>query len=145
MIAKHPWILKSRFRSKAYGWKGSSFAIKRLKEAVSEIKKVARIDAVTAAGGAVSLFERFWPALELLIHLQPCARHRFLSGKFHELARSSVRHHRDNIDVSGRALQSVCLDHGKSTHATQGCLLRKLAVEILQKREPRLNGRAWMF
>ena len=61
---KTAWTFKSRFRSKAYGWKGSSLAIKRLKEAASEIKKVARTDAVTAADGAVSLFERFWPALE---------------------------------------------------------------------------------
>lgn len=61
---KTAWIFKPRFRSQAYGWKGSSLASKRLKEAVSEIKKVARTDAVTAADGAVSLFERFWPALE---------------------------------------------------------------------------------
>jgi len=64
MTAKYQWTFKSRFRSKAYGWKGSSLAIKRLKEAVSEIKKVARTDAVVAADGAVILFERFWPALE---------------------------------------------------------------------------------
>ena len=64
MFAKHPWAFKARFRSKAYGWKGSSLAIKRLKEAVAEIKKVARTDAVVAADGAVTLFERFWPALE---------------------------------------------------------------------------------
>ncbi len=64
MIAKHPWLFKARFRAKTYGWKGSSLAIKRLKEAVSEIKKVARMDAVMAADGAVTLFERLWPALE---------------------------------------------------------------------------------
>ena len=64
MISKHSWAFKVRFRSKAYGWKGSSLAIKRLKEAVFEIKKVARTDTVAAAGGAVTLFERFWPALE---------------------------------------------------------------------------------
>jgi tetratricopeptide (TPR) repeat protein len=63
-LGKRTWIFKSRFRSKASGWKGSSLAIKRLKEAVSEIKKVARTDAVVAADGAVTLFERFWPALE---------------------------------------------------------------------------------
>jgi hypothetical protein len=62
---KTAWTFKSRFRSKAYGWKGSSLAIK-LKEAVSEIKKVARTDAVAASDGAVSLFERFWPELERL-------------------------------------------------------------------------------
>ena len=64
MKAKHHWTFKSRFRSKAYGWKGSSLASKRLKAAVSKIKKIARTDAVNAADGAVSLFERFWPALE---------------------------------------------------------------------------------
>ena len=61
---KTAWEFKSRFRAKAYGWKGSSLASQRLKEAVAEIKKAARTDAVTAADGAVSLFERFWPALE---------------------------------------------------------------------------------
>ncbi|MGC4049974.1 MAG: hypothetical protein QM757_11370 [Paludibaculum sp.] len=64
MTAKHTWTFKSRFRSKAYGWNGSSLASKPLKEAVSEIRKFARTDAVAAAEGAVSLFERFWPALE---------------------------------------------------------------------------------
>ena len=64
MVGKYPWEFRARFRSKAYGWKGSNLAIRRLKEAVSEIRKVARTDAVTAADGAVTLFERFWPALE---------------------------------------------------------------------------------
>ncbi|MCC6536545.1 MAG: hypothetical protein IT162_03285 [Bryobacterales bacterium] len=58
------WSFKSRFRSAAYGWKGSSLAVQRIKEAVAEIKKAARTDAVTAADGAVILFERFWPALQ---------------------------------------------------------------------------------
>ena len=39
--SKPLWIFKSRFRAKTYGWKGSSLAVKRLKEAVAEIKKVA--------------------------------------------------------------------------------------------------------
>ena len=64
MTAKHSWAFKARFRTRAYGWKGSSLAIRRLKEAVSEIKMVARTDAVVAADGAVTLFERFWPSLE---------------------------------------------------------------------------------
>ncbi len=64
MTAKHPWTFKSRFRSKAYAWNGTALATKRLKEAVAEIKKHARTDPVNAADGAVSLFERFWPALE---------------------------------------------------------------------------------
>ena len=60
----HKWTFKSRFRANAYGWKGTALASKRLKEAVSEIKKVARSDLVTAADGAVSLMERIWPALQ---------------------------------------------------------------------------------
>lgn len=64
MIEKHSWNFKSRLRAKAFGWKGSSLAIRRIKEAVSEIRKVSRADPVTAADGAVTLFERFWPALE---------------------------------------------------------------------------------
>jgi hypothetical protein len=64
MPGKHPWKFKAHFRARAYGWKGSNLAIKRLKEAVSEIKRVARTDSITAAEGAVSLFERLWPSLE---------------------------------------------------------------------------------
>lgn len=64
MVNKNAWTFQARFRAKAYGWKGSSLAIKRLKEAVTEIKKAARTDAVWAADGAVTLFERFWPSLE---------------------------------------------------------------------------------
>jgi hypothetical protein len=35
-----------------------------LKQAVAEIKKVARTDPVTAADGVVSLIERIWPAFQ---------------------------------------------------------------------------------
>jgi hypothetical protein len=35
-----------------------------LKEAVAEIKKIAKVDPVTAADGVVSLMERIWPAFE---------------------------------------------------------------------------------
>jgi len=60
----HKWTFKSRFRANAYGWKGTALATKRLKEAVSEIKKVAKTDLVTAADGAVGLMERIWPSLQ---------------------------------------------------------------------------------
>lgn len=60
----YKWTFKSRFRANAYGWKGTALATKRLKEAVSEIKKVAKSDPVTAANGAVSLMERIWPSLQ---------------------------------------------------------------------------------
>ena len=45
---KHIWIFRARFRRHAFGWR-SQPAIKRIKEAVSEIKKVAHKDA--ALGG----------------------------------------------------------------------------------------------
>lgn len=58
----HKWQFKSRFRRNAFGWR-SQPAVKRVREAVSEIKKVARRDKVLAAEGAVSFLERVSPAL----------------------------------------------------------------------------------
>jgi hypothetical protein len=62
----HKWTFKSRFRANAYGWKGTALATKRLREAISEIKKVAKSDPITAADGAVGLMERIWPALQAI-------------------------------------------------------------------------------
>jgi hypothetical protein len=59
----HKWEFKARFRRHAFGWK-SQPAITRVKQAVAEIKKVARIDPVLAADGAVAFIERLSPALE---------------------------------------------------------------------------------
>ncbi len=64
MAAKHTWAFKSRLRSGAFGWGASDLACQRLKEAVTEIKKLARTDPVTAGDGFVSLMERIWPAFE---------------------------------------------------------------------------------
>jgi hypothetical protein len=64
MAAKHTWTFKARLRSRAFGWRGSHLACQRLKEAVTEIKKVARTDPVTAGDGFVSLMERIWPAFQ---------------------------------------------------------------------------------
>src|SRR5256886_10442349 len=64
MTSGHRWAFKARFRSHAYGWRGSSLASTRLKEAVREINSVAKSDRVLAAEGCVSLMERLWPALE---------------------------------------------------------------------------------
>ena len=64
MAAGPKWKFKARFRAKAYGWRGSALAISRLKEAVSEIKAVAKSDPVAAGDGIVSLMERIWPAFE---------------------------------------------------------------------------------
>lgn len=60
---KHNWEFKPRFRRGAFGWR-SQPAVKRVKEAVSEIKKVARHDPLLAAEGAVCFIERVAPALE---------------------------------------------------------------------------------
>lgn len=64
MAAKHTWTFKPHLRTRAFGWNGSHLACQRLKEAVSEIKLVARTDPVTAADGVVSLMERIWPAFQ---------------------------------------------------------------------------------
>jgi len=57
------WEFKACFRRHAYGGK-SQPAIKRVNQAVKEIKKVARKDPVLAADGAVTRIERLSPALE---------------------------------------------------------------------------------
>ena len=64
MPTKHSWAFKSRLRTRAFGWNSSHLACQRLKEAVAEIKKMAKVDAVTAGEGVVSLMERIWPAFE---------------------------------------------------------------------------------
>jgi hypothetical protein len=59
----HRWDFKARFRRGAFGWR-SQPAVIRVREAVAEIRKVARRDAVLAADGAVQFLERVSPALE---------------------------------------------------------------------------------
>ncbi len=61
---KFKWTFPARFRKDAYRWNGSRLASQRLREAVSEIKKVAKKDPVHGADGAVRLMEKLWPALE---------------------------------------------------------------------------------
>jgi len=60
----HKWAFPARFRAGAYSWKASRLACQRLREAVSEIKKVAKKDPLIGAEGAVRLMEKIWPALE---------------------------------------------------------------------------------
>src|SRR5262249_40943901 len=60
--AVHPWAFRARFRREAFGWK-SLPAITRVREAVAEIKKVAKNDPIVAADGAVLFLERVSPAL----------------------------------------------------------------------------------
>ncbi|MBN1609340.1 MAG: hypothetical protein JW940_22105 [Polyangiaceae bacterium] len=59
----HKWEFKARFRRNAFGWK-SQPAITRVKQAVAEIKKVAKKEPLLAAEGAVVFLERVSPALE---------------------------------------------------------------------------------
>lgn len=63
MAKRHTWTFRRRFRRGAFGWR-SQPAIKRVKEAVSEIKAVRRRDPHLAAEGAVLFLEKVSPALE---------------------------------------------------------------------------------
>ncbi len=63
MAEAHKWEFKARFRRHAFGWK-SQPAITRVKQAVAEIKKVARKEPLLAAEGAVAFLERVSPAIE---------------------------------------------------------------------------------
>lgn len=63
-MAKHKWKFKAHFRSGVYGWKGTALANRRMREAVSELKKVARTDSALAGVGAVELMCRLYPACE---------------------------------------------------------------------------------
>jgi hypothetical protein len=61
---KHKWIFPARFGAGVYSWKSSRLACQRLREAVSEIKKVAKKEPVLAAEVAVRPAEKLCPALE---------------------------------------------------------------------------------
>jgi len=63
MSATHKWQFTARFRRHAFGWR-SDTPIQRIKEALTEIKQVARKEPVIAAEGAVTLLEKLSPALE---------------------------------------------------------------------------------
>lgn len=59
----YQWEFKPRFRRRAFGWR-SQPAIARVKQAVLEIKRIAKKDPLLAADGAVVFLERLSPALE---------------------------------------------------------------------------------
>jgi hypothetical protein len=59
----HSWTFRSRFRAGAFGWR-SDLPIKRIKEAVAEIKKATRKDKVLGAEGAVIFLEKVSGALQ---------------------------------------------------------------------------------
>ena len=60
---KHKWQFAPRFKRGAFGWR-SDLPIKRIKEALAEIKAVGKIDAVLAAEGAVLFIEKLVPSIE---------------------------------------------------------------------------------
>ena len=60
---KHKWTFRARFRRNAFGWR-SQPAIKRIREAVSEIKKAARKDPILGGEGGVIFLEKISPAIE---------------------------------------------------------------------------------
>lgn len=63
MSTAHKWQFAPRFRRQAFGWR-SDTPIQRIKEALAEIKQVARKEPALAAEGAVLLLEKMAPALE---------------------------------------------------------------------------------
>ena len=63
IMTPQKWQFASRFRRHAFGWR-SDAPIQRIKEALAEIKQVARKEPVLAAEGAITLLEKLSPALE---------------------------------------------------------------------------------
>jgi tetratricopeptide (TPR) repeat protein len=61
--SKHRWQFTARFRRSAFGWR-SQPAIGRVRQAVIEIRQLARRDMILAAEGAVLFLEKVSPALE---------------------------------------------------------------------------------
>jgi hypothetical protein len=61
-MSVHKWQFVPRFRRNAFGWR-SGTPVQRIKEAIAEIKQVARTEPVLAAEGAISLLEKLSPAL----------------------------------------------------------------------------------
>ena len=59
----HSWTFRSRFRAGAFGWR-SDLPIKRIAEAVAEIKKATQKDKLLGAEGAVVFLEKVSGALE---------------------------------------------------------------------------------
>ena len=60
---KFKWMFTSRFRSGAYSWKASRLAVQRIKEAVSEIKRINRKDCILSSAGAVLFIEKLVSAI----------------------------------------------------------------------------------
>ena len=62
-MPSYKWQFAPRFRQNAFGWK-SDKPMQRIKEALTEIKQVAKKEPVLAAEGAVLFLEKIAPAIE---------------------------------------------------------------------------------
>ena len=62
-MTNYKWQFAPRFRQSAFGWK-SDKPMQRIKEALTEIKQVAKKEPVLAAEGAVLFLEKIAPAIE---------------------------------------------------------------------------------
>jgi len=60
---RHRWTFAPRFRARSFGWR-SAPAVKRVREAVTEIRRAARKDPVLGGEGAVLFLEKVSPAIE---------------------------------------------------------------------------------
>jgi hypothetical protein len=63
MTTTYKWQFAPRFRRNAFGWK-SDTPMQRIKEALSEIRAIAKKEPVLAAEGAVLFLEKLAPAIE---------------------------------------------------------------------------------
>lgn len=76
-MSAHKWQFASRFRRHAFGWR-SDTPVQRTKEAIAEIKQVARKEPALATEGAITLLEKLSPALEQvasIVTARTAARH----------------------------------------------------------------------
>ena len=64
MVRSHKWAFASRLRARAFSWKSSQLAAKRIREAVSEVRKAAKGDVVLGAIGASLVLGKIVPAIE---------------------------------------------------------------------------------
>jgi hypothetical protein len=65
MVTTYKWQFAPRFRRNAFGWNLDT-PIQRIKEALTEIKAVAKKEPLLAAEGAVLFLEKLAPAIEAI-------------------------------------------------------------------------------
>ena len=62
--SSYAWDFKRYFKAKAFGWKGTQLAKKRISSALKEINKINKTNKILAAEGSIYLMSRFWPAFQ---------------------------------------------------------------------------------